>query len=155
MRIMLRLFLTFVLFVSAHGFLQAQNGMIAGNPFSTAADREAGAQSFRSRCAACHGLDGTGTSAAPDLASGQFKHGGSDEALSRVITKGVPGTAMTGFSLHPRDVWQLITFLRFLNIAKAVEKAPGDAAKGAQIYAAQGCGRCHTIGSNGGFSGPD
>ncbi len=154
-RTVTRLFSLILLFSSAAA-VEAQHGSIAEAPFSTPRDVAAGKQSFRSQCAACHGLDGSGGAVAPSLVSGTFKHGGSDEALFTVITKGVPGTAMTGFALDGREVWQLIAFLRSLNVARSAAKAPGDAAKGAQVYQANGCARCHTNGSgSGGFDGPD
>jgi putative heme-binding domain-containing protein len=149
----MRLFLSLVLFLAP---LAAQeHGSITGNPFTTPEDRAAGAQSFKSQCAACHGLDASGAAAGPDLSTGAFKHGGTDEALFRTITKGVAGTPMVGFNLNGREVWQLITFLRYLSIGKAAEKAKGDAAKGAQIFSSSGCVRCHTVGTEGGLSGPD
>src|SRR5205814_4942731 len=51
--------------------------------------------------------------------------------------------------------WQLITYLRYLSIGKGAEKAKGNAVHGAQVFRASGCDRCHTIGDNGGLSGPD
>src|ERR1700752_5289037 len=107
--------------------VQAQHGSIKDAPFSTPKDVESGKQSFRSQCAACHGLDASGGSVAPSLVSGTFKHGGSEEALFTVITKGVAGTAMTGFALDGREVWQLIAFLRSMNVARSAGQAPGDA----------------------------
>lgn len=142
-------------FLLAAGLLHAQHGSTPDTPFSTPADAAEGAKSFRSQCAACHGLDGSGGVVGPNLISGSFKSGGSDEALYRVITKGVPGTAMTGFPLGGREVWQLIAFLRSASIGKGAEKAKGDAAKGAQVFESSGCIRCHTNGSKGGFAGPD
>lgn len=144
-------------FLPALAAMQAQqHGSIADLPFSTPKDIEAGKQSFRSQCAACHGPDASGGAVGPSLTSGNFKHGGSDEALFGVITKGVPGTAMTAFALDGREVWQLIAFLRSMNLALAAGKAPGDAAKGSRVYETNGCGRCHTNGSgSGGFNGPD
>lgn len=143
-------------FLPGLAVLQAQHGSIAGLPFSTPQDVAEGQQSFKSQCAACHGLDASGGSVAPSLVSGTFKHGGSDEALFAVITKGVPGTAMSAFPLGGKETWQIIAFLRSMNIAKAAGKAPGDAAKGARVYAANNCGRCHTNGTgSGGFFGPD
>lgn len=144
-----------LLLAAALPTVKAQHGSITGNPFSTPEDRAAGEKSFRSQCASCHGLDGSGGAAGPDLSTGVFKHGGSDAALFQVIQKGVPGTPMLGFALGGREVWQLITFLRFLSIGKAAEKAKGDPAKGAKIFAANGCARCHTVGETGGFRGPD
>lgn len=147
--------LAVLLLLSSIVSLLAQHGSSPDRPFSTPQDQAAGALSFRSQCASCHGLDATGGVVGPSLASGAFKHGGSDEALYRVITKGVPGTAMTGFALDGREVWRLIAFLRSVNIGKAAEQAKGDAAKGAQVFTNAGCRRCHTIGTPGGFTGPD
>jgi putative heme-binding domain-containing protein len=145
-----------LLLVSGLAVVQAQDhGSISGNPFSTPEDAAVGAKSFRSQCAACHGFDAAGGSVAPSLVTGTFKNGGSDAALFRTITGGVPGTAMVSFNLNGREVWQIITFLRSVNIAKAADHAPGDAAKGALLFDANGCASCHTNGSAGGFSGPD
>ena len=147
-----RIFLTLAL----SSLLRAQeHGSIAGNPFSTPKDVAAGAASFRSQCAACHGAEAIGGTVAPSLVSGTFKHGGSDEALFGVITKGVPGTPMVGFKLNGTEVWQLIAYLRSMNIAKAAGQATGDAAAGSRVFAANRCANCHTIGTTGGYSGPD
>jgi len=142
-------------YLATAALLQAQHGSSPDRPFSTPQDEAAGAQSFRSQCAACHGPNASGGVVGPSLATGNFKHGGSDEALFRVITKGVPGTAMTAFPLNGREVWQLIAYLRAVNIGKSAEAAKGDVAKGEQVFNANGCGRCHTNGKGGGFAGPD
>src|SRR5947207_7382572 len=149
----MRLFVSLLL--SLAPLAAQQHGSITGNPFTSPEDRDAGAQSFKSQCAACHGLDGLGAAAGPDLSTGAFKHGGTDEALFRTITKGVPGTPMVGFNLNGREVWQLITYLRFLSIGKAADKAKGNPAKGAQVFTANGCAGCHRTGTTGGLSGPD
>jgi cbb3-type cytochrome c oxidase subunit III len=150
----LRFFLPFLL--PALAMLQAQDhGSITTNPFSTPEDRIAGMQLFRSTCAACHGLEGGGGSNGPSLTTGTFKHGGSDGALFQTITKGVPDTPMAPHPLDGRAVWQLIAFIRSLNIGRGAEQAKGDPAKGAQVFAASGCARCHTAGGSGGFLGPD
>jgi putative heme-binding domain-containing protein len=144
------------LFLPALAVLYAQHGSSPDRPFSTPDDEAAGARSFRSQCAACHGGDATGGVVGPSLATGNFKSGGSDEALFRVITKGIPGTAMTAFALNGREVWQLIAYIRAVNIGKAAEQAKGDAAKGEQVFNTNGCGHCHTNGKAGsGFVGPD
>jgi putative heme-binding domain-containing protein len=136
------------------GVLGAQDINVIRNPFSTADDVSAGAKSFRSQCAACHGLDASGA-AGPSLTTGTFRHGTSDEALFGVITKGVPGTPMVGFQLDGREVWQLISFLRSANIAKGAGRSKGDPINGAQVFNANGCAHCHTAGRPGGFAGPD
>ncbi|PWU05469.1 MAG: hypothetical protein C5B51_14495 [Terriglobia bacterium] len=124
------------------------------NPFPTADDVAAGARSFRSQCAACHGLDASGASG-PSLTTGNFRHGNSDEALYGIITKGVPGTPMVGFKLDGREVWQLISFLRSANVSKGAGQAKGNPGNGAQLFQANGCAQCHTAGKPGGFAGPD
>src|SRR5271169_4844515 len=106
-------------FLPGLAVMHAQHGSIAGLPFSMPQDVAEGQQSFKSQCAACHGLDASGGSVAPSLVSGTFKHGGSDEALFAVITKGVPGTAMSAFPLGGKETWQIIAFLRSMNISKA------------------------------------
>ena len=143
------------LFLAAVAALEAQYGSAPDRPFSTPDDVAAGAQSFRSQCAACHGPEASGGVVGPSLTTGTFKNGGSDEALYRVITKGVPGTAMAAFTLSGREVWQLIAYLRAVNIGKAAAQAKGDAAKGEQVFKANGCVRCHTDGTEGGLTGPD
>src|SRR5947209_11359008 len=136
--------------------LRAQDhGSITGNPFSTPWDRMEGMRLFKSTCAGCHGLEGAGGSNGPSLTTGTVKHGGSDEALFRTITKGVPDTPMAAFPLDGGQVWQLITFLRSVNIGRGPDPSKGNPASGAQIFAANGCARCHTAGGSGGFLGPD
>jgi putative heme-binding domain-containing protein len=135
------------------GLLGAQGNVIL-NPFSAAEDVAAGARSFRSQCAACHGLDASGA-AGPSLTTGTFRHGNSDDALFAVITKGVPGTPMVGFKLEGREVWQLISFLRSANIAKGAGQAPGNPVRGAQVFNDNRCAQCHTAAKPGGFAGPD
>jgi len=138
--------------------LPAQDhGSISGNPFSTTQDAEAGSRFFRSQCAACHGLDAAGGAVGPSLVTGTFKHGGSDEALFATITRGIPGTAMVGFQINGREVWQMVSFLRSIMIAKAAGEAGGDPAKGAGVFDGNGCARCHTASSGnvGGYTGPD
>lgn len=149
--------LSFLLLLPGLATMPAQEpGTISGNPVSTPQDAEIGSRSFRSQCAACHGLDASGGSVGPSLVTGTFKYGGSDEALFGTITRGVPGTAMVGFQLNGREVWQIVSFLRSMTIAKAAGEAPGDAAKGAQVFEANGCARCHTTSAGtGGYTGPD
>src|SRR3989442_2599230 len=108
----MRLFLSLLL--SLTPLAAQQHGSITGNPFTSPEDRDAGAQSFKSQCAACHGLDGSDAAAGPDLSTGAFKHGGTDEALFRTIPQGVAGEPMVGVNLNIPQGWQLLTFLRFL-----------------------------------------
>ena len=124
------------------------------NPYSSRDHEQAGAKLFRGHCAGCHGRNGTGTSAGPTLVSGTFFHGGSDEALFRAISKGVPGTSMPAFALSGLQVWEVVTHIRALGILHDVSQAKGDAAAGATIFRAN-CSRCHRAGDAGGLTGPD
>jgi len=134
--------------------LAQDHGSITGNPFSTPQDRLAGGRAFRAACAACHGLDGAGGSNGPSLTTGSFKHGGSDEALFRTITKGIPDTPMAAFPIDGGEVWQLIAFIRYLNVGRGAQ-AKGNPAQGAILFASLGCARCHTAEGAGGFTAPD
>ncbi|HEV2446305.1 MAG TPA: c-type cytochrome [Candidatus Sulfopaludibacter sp.] len=135
--------------------LLAQHGSTeAVNPFTSPEDEQAGARFFRAQCAGCHGPDGTGTGAGPNLVSGTLRHGHSDEALFVSISKGFPGTPMPSFSSSVRQTWQVVTHLRALEIARGAGQAKGDAQAGAAVFRAN-CSGCHTVNGEGGLSGPD
>ena len=124
------------------------------NPYTLPDDEQAGGKLFRPQCAGCHGPDGSGTGAGPSLASGTWKHGGSDDALFRTISKGVPGTAMPAFSFSGLQIWQLVTYIRGLGIARGATQTRGDAASGAAVFHAN-CSPCHQAAGGGGLTGPD
>jgi cytochrome c oxidase cbb3-type subunit 3 len=124
------------------------------NPYTGREHERAGAALFRSQCAGCHGLEGGGTGAGPNLASGAFSHGSSDEALFRTISKGIAGTSMPGFSFSGLQIWQLVTHLRALAIAHGVAHTTGDPRSGAAAFRAN-CSRCHFAGGEGGLTGPE
>jgi cytochrome c oxidase cbb3-type subunit 3 len=133
----------------------AQHGSTtAVNPYTSPEHEASGAKVFRSRCAGCHGRDGAGTGAGPNLASGTFAHGGSDEALFRTISKGVPGTTMPAFSLSGLEVWELVTRIRAFGIARGALQIKGDVRSGAAIFRAN-CSHCHAVEGEGGLTGPD
>ena len=124
------------------------------NPYTGPDHERAGAMLFRSQCAGCHGPDGAGTGAGPTLVSGAYTHGGSDEALFRTISKGLPGSSMPAFSFSGLQVWELVTWLRALAIARGAGQARGDSKSGAAIFRAN-CAGCHTVQEAGGLTGPD
>jgi putative heme-binding domain-containing protein len=142
---MQRLVPWFVAFVCAVPVWCQHSTTTLSNPFNTNEDRRAGAVTFRSQCASCHGSDAKGTTAAPDLSRGQFKHAVSEEAMFRVITKGIPGTTMPGFALDGRNAWQVVSFIYGLNVARG--ESAGDAQVGAALFAKMKCGGCHTAGA--------
>ncbi len=123
---------------------QAQESEAAlSNPFTSDADVAAGQKSFLSQCASCHGRDGRGGGAGPDLSTGRFKHASSDEAIFKIINKGIPGTTMPGFMLNAGPVWKVVAYIRSLSLTRRNQAAPGDAAAGQALFAKHGCAGCH------------
>jgi putative heme-binding domain-containing protein len=131
----------------------AAQGQIS-NPHATAADRAAGAKIFRSHCAPCHGVKGTG-GLGPNLTTGSFFHGGSDADLYRNIGEGIAGTAMTGVFFDGAQVWQIVAFVRSLSQTAAPGSVAGNAGRGEQLFRRQGCIGCHLVRGEGGVKGPD
>jgi putative heme-binding domain-containing protein len=121
------------------------------SPRMTSSDIAAGAKTFRSHCAECHGLKGEG-GRGPSLANGVFYHGSSDAELLRNISEGIPGSEMPGLFYSQDRVWQVIAYVRSLN---QPTKAAGDLANGKRVFGSAGCGQCHRIQGNGGRMGPD
>lgn len=124
------------------------------NPHATAGDRAAGSKIFRSHCAPCHGVKGTG-GLGPNLTTGSFFHGGSDADLYRNIGDGIPGTAMTGVFFDGAQVWQIVAFMRSLSQTAAPVSLRGSASRGEQLFRRQGCIGCHLVRGEGGIKGPD
>src|ERR1700724_1732739 len=75
------------------------NGIVRGQ----SADPTVGARLFHLHCAECHGPDGQGGQG-PDLTRGQYRHGSTDDAIYKTISRGVPGTPMPATSLAERQL---------------------------------------------------
>lgn len=125
------------------------------NPFQSPDDRARGGAFYRSQCASCHGIDGKGGASGPTLATGSFRHASNDEGLFRVITKGVPGTSMPGFSMNGREIWQIVAFVRSLSIARTGGGATGNAEAGRRLFAENRCMNCHYLNGAGAARGLD
>jgi cytochrome c oxidase cbb3-type subunit 3 len=133
------------------------------NPF--AGDAEAakrGEFHFRINCAFCHGLGARGGGRGPDLTRAQKRHGNSDAEMFTTINQGVPGTAMPpngttgqGVGMTEEEVWDVITYIRSVQLRAPVQPA-GDSAHGRQLfYGDANCSGCHMVEGKGGRLGPD
>lgn len=122
------------------------------SPHSKSSDVAAGAKTFRSHCAPCHGYNGEGARG-PNLAAGRFYHGSTDLDLFNNISNGIADTEMPGNFYSADRIWQIVAFLRSLNTSS--EKPTGDAQRGARIYEQQACAQCHRIDGQGSGLGPD
>jgi alcohol dehydrogenase (cytochrome c) len=135
--------LTIVTLLALAGPLRAQHTQV-----------DEGRALFVKLCSACHGDTAKG-GRAPDLTTGQWKHGGSDRALEGNITRGIEGTQMPAFPVSAGETQAIIAFLRSIGGA-AGEPLTGDPEKGrAAFFSAAGCSRCHMFGGRGGRLGPD
>jgi cytochrome c oxidase cbb3-type subunit III len=124
-------------------------------PTRNAAAAKEGASLFRVGCAPCHGLNARGGGRGPDLTSGRWTHGSSDDDIFRTITQGVPGTEMPANAFEDSETRAIIAYLRSLTPPKSIT-VPGDAAKGKTIFfGSLGCSVCHMVRGAGGVLGPD
>jgi cytochrome c oxidase cbb3-type subunit 3 len=124
------------------------------SPANAAAVKE-GASLFRANCSPCHGLNAQGGGRGPDLASGRWTHGSTDDEIFRTISQGVPGTEMPANGFEDSEIRAIVAYLRSLAPPKQIT-VPGDAAKGKKIFFGDtGCSICHMARGLGGVLGPD
>jgi putative heme-binding domain-containing protein len=116
------------------------------------ADR--GERLFQTDCAGCHGPRGEG-GVGPPLAVPRLRRAGDGAALLKLIEHGIEATEMPPARRTPPEIAALVAWVSKLS-AQPPEKVPGDARRGAQLYAGKGgCATCHSIGGRGGALGPD
>jgi putative heme-binding domain-containing protein len=132
------------------------------SPHSTNGDQRVGTsnvdgkQAFESRCAGCHGLDGRGGERAPDIASNAKTQRRSDDELSRIIERGLPGTGMPPFASLGGNVKNVVAYLRQLQGKNESAKLPGNPRKGRELfYGKAQCSECHAVAGSGGFIATD
>ncbi|MFZ0201773.1 MAG: c-type cytochrome [Candidatus Sulfotelmatobacter sp.] len=133
------------------------------NPFAgDTKAAKAGEYEFRINCALCHGLGAHGGGRGPDLTRAQKKHAHSDAELFQVISNGIPGTAMPangtngqGVGMTDAEIWQIITYIRSVEV-KAPAVSAGSAAHGKELfYGDANCSLCHMVEGRGGRLGPE
>lgn len=118
-------------------------------------DVVAGAEVYRGNCMTCHAATGDGVGTV-DLRRGRLKNASSDEDLQRVISTGIPGTAMQSFKLTQTELTSLVAFIRagFDVNARAVKV--GNIARGRSLFEGRGgCATCHRVNGKGPRSAPD
>jgi len=113
-----------------------------------------GRKLFETHCAMCHGPHGEGGKG-PTLAQPILPRAGDDDSLIRIISWGIPNSEMPQAHMERADIELVAKYVRSLG-SQPREAAPGDAARGAQIYVSKGgCAQCHMIHGQGGVFGPD
>jgi cytochrome c oxidase cbb3-type subunit 3 len=123
---------------------------------------KAGEYEFRINCALCHGLGAHGGGRGPDLTRAQKKHVHSDAEMFQVISNGIPGTVMPangtngqGVGMTDEEIWQIITYIRSVEV-KASARPAGNAAHGKELfYGNANCSLCHMVEGKGGRVGPE
>ena len=112
-----------------------------------------GKKIFESQCALCHGQNGGG-GRGPSLNRPKLIRAPDDEALRGVISSGIPPEMPGAWQLNDHEVASVAAYVRSLG-AVPPEHLPGDAARGAKIYAARSCASCHMIDGAGEGIGPE
>jgi putative heme-binding domain-containing protein len=120
---------------------------------AVAAPIDHGRAIYRSNCAFCHGLTGTG-GRGPNLVSGQLKP---DAELKTIVKNGIPGSTMPAFAnFDPSELNSLVLFMKHLaGTNRTPEKVNGNPKLGRELYSKLGCSNCHQVGTEGSTYGPE
>jgi cytochrome c oxidase cbb3-type subunit III len=113
----------------------------------------AGKRLFERHCSLCHGIDGKG-GRGPALNRVHLALAPDDEELRSVIVNGIPPNMPEGWFLDTMDVANLVAFVRSLSKIPP-DPIPGDAVRGAAVYAKSGCSGCHILNGTGAGFGPE
>jgi putative heme-binding domain-containing protein len=135
--------------------LLAQNQSQAHTGEYSQGDIAAGAEVYRANCTGCHAATGDGVGTV-DLRRGRFRNASSDEDLVRVISTGIPNTAMQSFKLSQTELTAIVAFIRagFDVGARAVKV--GDVVRGRTVFEGKGgCMTCHRVNGKGPRTAPD
>jgi cytochrome c oxidase cbb3-type subunit III len=112
----------------------------------------AGKRNFERHCALCHGIDGSG-GRGPNLHRAHLLHAPDDKALNGVISEGIPPEMPAAWFLSGEEVASVAAYVRSLS-ALPSEPLPGNAGRGAAVFAKAACERCHMLGARGFGYGP-
>ncbi|HVZ23861.1 MAG TPA: c-type cytochrome [Vicinamibacterales bacterium] len=118
------------------------------------AEVDAGNRLYTSNCTGCHGPEGDGV-AGVNFSQGKFRRGATDDDLTRIIVRGIPGTPMPPSGMSEGQVGTIVAYLRSMSAAGDTSGPAGDPARGQAIVEGKGeCLTCHSIGVNGLHLGP-
>jgi len=116
---------------------------------------EAGRRLYGQQCRACHGNTGDGVPAV-DLKVGRFSTADNDEAIAKVITSGVAGKGMPGFTFDAREVTSLVAFIRAGFDEASLSIKLGNPQRGRALFEGKGeCAGCHRVNGKGPRLAPD
>lgn len=119
------------------------------------ADIQYGASIFAAQCTYCHGPAGDAIPGV-DLKSGTFKRASNDGELNRILTNGIPGTAMPPFTFTPPELTAMVAFLRSRGEVGGGAALLGDATRGKTVFEGSGtCTSCHRTNGQGPRLAPD
>lgn len=118
-----------------------------------AQDVAAGKKIFESQCALCHGQTGTG-GRGPSLHRPKLTMAPDDEALWKVISRGIPPEMPGAWQLNQHEVYSVGAYVKSLG-AIPPEVLPGDPARGERVYQSKGCSGCHVVAGKGEGFGPE
>ena len=91
-------------------------GASLSNGYDTEEDHQEASLIFSTKCESCHGKNGIGGSIGPPLNLPVLKHGDSDLAIYKILRDGIPNTAMVAPTLSLKERWQLVGFIRQMQI---------------------------------------
>ena len=111
-----------------------------------------GRQAFESNCAVCHGMDASG-GRGPNLRRARIARAPNDAALCELIETGIPPEMPAGAFLTDVEVRALVAFVSSLRVSAAA--VAGDPARGARVFAGNGCSSCHILAGQGRALGPE
>jgi putative heme-binding domain-containing protein len=132
---------------------QAQEATGAKPTAAIAGDAAAGKPIFERYCSPCHGIGGGGGKG-PRLNRAKLPHAQDDNQLRAVIANGIPPGMPDAWYLSDEEIANVAAHIRTLGKIPQ-EKVPGDAARGAAVYARSGCAGCHIYAGKGVGYGPE
>jgi predicted CXXCH cytochrome family protein len=119
-------------------------------PFAiSAAEIEAGHQTFQQKCEVCHGYEGGGKT---EIGAGAYPRppvlrellpSMSDGEIFYHVRNGIRNTAMPAWSMPDREVWQLVAFMRHLPMVASLTPVSQTTPGTAHYVGSKACASCH------------